>query len=121
FAALGIDKVKINSGFRAPAHNEAVGGATGSRHQHGDAMDIDVSGYSHAQRVELIRTLSANGITGLGIGANIIHADLGGRRAWGYARSSGGGEVPKWAKAAIDEHLAGTAQPGKPGLGGRYS
>lgn len=106
FAALGIDKVKINSGARDEADNERVGGAKKSQHLHGNAMDIDVSGYSTAERVQLIRTLSANGITGLGIGANMIHADLGGRRAWGYANSAGGGAVPGWAQAAIADHLA---------------
>lgn len=123
FAGIGIDKIKINSGFRSPEHNKEVGGASGSRHQHGDAMDIDVSGYSHQQRVEIIRALSASGLTGLGIGANIIHADLGGRRAWGYANSAGGGEVPKWAKAAIDEHLASkSSMPRRgPDVAGRYS
>lgn len=106
FAALGIDKVKITSGFRSAVDNKRVGGAEKSQHMHGNAMDIDVSGYSTAERVQLIRTLSANGITGLGIGANIIHADIGGRRAWGYAGPAGGGAVPKWAQAAIADHLA---------------
>ncbi len=31
----------INSGYRTPAHNEAVGGVVYSRHQYGDAFDID--------------------------------------------------------------------------------
>lgn len=121
FAALGIDRVRINSGFRDAEHNRAVGGAENSQHTHAGAMDIDVSGYSKAKRIEIIRTLSANGITGIGVGANIVHADLGGRRAWGYAKSSGGGEVPAWAKDAIAEHLAGAAAAGRPGSGGRYS
>src|SRR5690606_25462852 len=88
------------------------------------AMDIDVTGYSRAERVNIIRALSANGITGLGIGSNIIHADLGGRRAWGYKTAAGGGEVPAWAKEAIDEHLANTATaPARRATGpsGRYA
>lgn len=123
FAALGIDKVKINSGFRSEADNARVGGAEHSQHKDGNAMDIDVSGYSTAQRVQIIRALSANGITGLGIGSNMIHADVGGRRAWGYANSAGGGAVPKWAQAAIADHLANKStvpvgnDPGGPGAG----
>lgn len=119
FAALGIDKVKINSGFRSEEDNSRVGGAKQSQHMHGNAMDIDVSGYSTAERVQIIRTLSANGITGLGIGSNMIHADLGGRRAWGYASSAGGGAVPQWAQAAIADHLAGkSTSPVTSGVGG---
>jgi uncharacterized protein YcbK (DUF882 family) len=36
--------VKINSGYRCPAHNAAEGGATKSRHLVSDATDIVVSG-----------------------------------------------------------------------------
>lgn len=119
FAALGIDKVKVTSGYRSPEDNKRVGGAEHSQHMHGNAMDIDVSGYSTAERVQIIRTLSANGITGLGIGSNMIHADLGGRRAWGYASSAGGGAVPGWAQAAIADHLAGkSTSPVTSGVGG---
>lgn len=113
FAGIGLDRIRINSGFRSEEDNKRVGGAKGSQHLHGNAVDIDVSGYSHAERIKIIEALSASGITGLGIGTNIIHADIGGRRAWGYASSAGGGEVPGWAKAAIDKHLSNTlAMPG---------
>lgn len=119
FAGLGIDRVKVNSGARSQEDNDRVGGAKGSQHLHGNAMDINVSGYSTAERVQIIQMLSANGITGIGVGSNMIHADLGGRRAWGYSTGpSGGGSVPAWAKAAIDDHLAGKSQPSTRGVGG---
>lgn len=122
FAGLGINKVRINSGFRDEAENAAVGGAKRSQHTHGNAIDIDVSGYSVAERVNIIKALSAAGITGLGIGSNMIHADTGGRRAWGYASSAGGGAIPKWAQGAITEHLEGRAQaPSRTSMGGRYA
>lgn len=111
FATVGKLKVKINSGARSEAENKAVGGADKSEHLHANAMDIDVSGMKITERIELIKALSAAGVTGLGIGANIIHADLGGRRAWGYANSAGGGEVPKWATDAIAAHLKGQVPP----------
>lgn len=113
FAALGIDNVKINSGHRGEADNERVGGAKKSQHLHGAAIDIDVSGYSIPKRVEIIRALSANGITGIGVGANIIHADIGGRRSWGYPN------IPKWAQGAIEEHNQGTSKA--PNISGRYA
>lgn len=120
FAAIGIDRVRINSGHRSEKDNKRVKGVKQSQHLTGNAMDIDVSGYSHAERVRIIATLSANGITGIGVGNNIIHADLGSRRAWGYGDEPG---VPKWAKEVIGEHLAGSARaaPGGVGLSGRYA
>ena len=122
FAGLGIKQVKINSGFRDAEENASVGGAKGSQHQHGNAVDIDVSGYSIAERKKIIASLSASGITGIGVGSNIIHADTGGRRAWGYASSSGGGAVPKWAQSEITAHLENRAQaPAPVGVGGRYA
>lgn len=69
FAGLGIDNVRINSGYRSAAKNAAVGGAKQSQHTHGNAMDIDVSGYSIEERKNIVKALSANGITGLGIGS----------------------------------------------------
>lgn len=38
--------VSVNSGYRSPAYNEAVGGVTYSRHQYGDAADLDVDDMS---------------------------------------------------------------------------
>lgn len=111
YASIGLDTIRFNSGHRTEAQNTRAGGATKSQHLHGNAMDLDVSGMKIADRIELIKALSAAGITGIGIGANIIHADLGGRRAWGYATSAGGGDVPKWAQGVIAEHLAGTTPP----------
>lgn len=35
--------LSVNSGYRSPAYNEGVGGATHSRHQYGDAVDIAVT------------------------------------------------------------------------------
>lgn len=122
FAAAGMDSIRIRSGFRDPAHNAKVGGASKSQHLGGSAVDIDVSGMSQAQRVQLIQNLSAAGITGLGIGANSLHADIGGRRAWGYfGNGASGAPIPKWAKAAIDQHLAGAAKPTMSMGGDRYA
>jgi hypothetical protein len=38
--------ILLTSGFRSPAYNAAVGGVTWSRHQYGDAVDLDVEGWS---------------------------------------------------------------------------
>lgn len=117
FAALGVKEAKINSGHRGEKDNIARGGADHSQHVPGNAMDIDVSGMSTGERVNLIMSLSANGIGGIGVGANIIHADLGSRRVWGYAKSSGGGPVPAWAREATQKHLANNAAIPAGGVG----
>ena len=41
---LGGKAVVINSGYRTPAHNKKVGGASGSQHLYGKAADIVVKG-----------------------------------------------------------------------------
>lgn len=111
FATVGINTVKVTSGYRDPVHNAAVGGVEDSQHITGNAMDIDVSGYSHTQRNDLIKALSAAGVTGIGVGSNIIHADMGGRRAWGYNTDGTPGKVPAWAQATVNQHLAGAVAP----------
>jgi len=41
-AAIGGTKIRVTSGYRSPAHNSAVGGASDSNHMYGHAMDGDV-------------------------------------------------------------------------------
>lgn len=56
--------ITITSGYRCPAHNRNVGGATGSRHSKGDAADIVVQGVAPrivAQYAESI------GVLGIGL------------------------------------------------------
>ena len=111
FSTLGLTKVKVNSGFRDPVKNKAVGGADKSQHLDGNAMDIDVSGMKNADKVELLKALSAAGVTGLGIYGNAIHADLGGRRAWGPTHHAD--SIPAWAAPTIAQHLNGTTPPAR--------
>lgn len=96
--ALGFP-LKVNSGFRDPAHNAAVGGAKNSQHTHGNAFDVDVSGMSVEQRQEIIRKARAAGFSGIGVYDNALHFDVGGDRAWGpsYGRDS----LPEWAAEAV--------------------
>lgn len=90
----------IVSGYRDPARNKRAGGASRSRHTHGDAVDIDVSGLSQAERVRLIQMARAQGFGGVGIYPTSIHLDKGAVRAWGpsYRNSS----LPKWARVALE-------------------
>ena len=98
--------LKVNSAFRDAAHNEAVGGAKGSQHVHGNAFDVDVSGMSVEQRQDLIRQARAAGFSGIGVYDNALHFDVGGDRAWGadYHR----GSLPEWAADAVVSPIGGT-------------
>lgn len=71
--------MRIISGYRSPAHNRAVGGATNSRHMAGDAVDLP-SGYCTPAQAE------AAGFTGIGTkGPWATHVDLRpGRSRWTY-------------------------------------
>lgn len=99
--------LKVNSAYRDPEHNARVGGAKQSQHTHGNAFDVDVSGMSTEQRVELIRKARAAGFSGIGVYANSLHFDVGGDRAWGpsYGRES----LPAWAADAVTSPIG--AQP----------
>jgi uncharacterized protein YcbK (DUF882 family) len=53
--------IKINSGYRSPAHNAKIGGAKKSQHLTGRAADIVVNGYTPKQVAEVIERLISEG------------------------------------------------------------
>lgn len=63
----------ITSGYRCPAHNEAVGGVSSSSHLHGHAADIACT--DSADRYQIITGLQAAGINRIGVADSFIHAD----------------------------------------------
>lgn len=75
--------VIINSGYRCPSHNSAVGGASQSRHMVGDAADFRIPGMSIAQQRELAEKYF--GGDGIGYANTYTHVDCRGSRArWNY-------------------------------------
>ena len=71
--------IVINSGYRPPSVNKAVGGASNSQHIYGAAADIVVSGIS--PRVVYKRLDSFHGSKGgLGNGKSFTHVDVRGYR-----------------------------------------
>ena len=92
--------LNVLSAYRDPDRNAAVGGAKGSQHLHGNAVDVDVSGLSEAERIALIQQARSAGFQGVGVYDNSLHFDVGPERAWGpsYSRDS----LPAWANAGLN-------------------
>lgn len=53
--------IVVNSGFRCPVHNRAVGGATGSQHVKGEAADVTLVQGSECRVNDLAKAIVANG------------------------------------------------------------
>jgi hypothetical protein len=87
--AIGDKPIIIRSGYRAPAYNAKVGGASGSQHVFAAAADIYCPNripncYQLALAAKPI--FYDSGVGGIGCGANVnLHVDVRGRRAiWWY-------------------------------------
>lgn len=75
----------IESGIRTEAHNQEVGGVSGSAHVRGYAVDIRTT--PETQKI-IVSALVKAGFKRIGIGANFVHADNDPIKpspvAWGY-------------------------------------
>lgn len=69
----------INSAYRCPEHNAAVGGSKNSYHKKGMAFDISLNGHD---KVELYDAAVQAGFTGIGHYSTFMHVDTGKRREW---------------------------------------
>lgn len=80
--------IKINSSYRSPEHNKAVGGSKNSQHLLGKAADIIVKGVSPDEVADAIDFLIATGMIkegGVGRYNTFTHYDIRGERArWNY-------------------------------------
>ena len=77
----------VNSGYRSPEHNKAVGGAPNSYHVKGQAADIrprrhrDKGRFNYELgRLKVIANKKALG--GVGFYPTFVHVDLGPKRRW---------------------------------------
>jgi muramidase (phage lysozyme) len=106
-----VGPVTITSGYRDPARNSAVGGATNSKHMTGEAVDIQFAGgMGIAPRA--IQVASEAGAGGIGVYDSWIHLDTGPKRTW-----QGRGGQP-WAQQVLAAHMSGNAGSITPGQGG---
>lgn len=84
---LGDRPITINSGYRPPAVNEAVGGVSNSRHLVGDAADVVVDGMTPHEVFSRIDNWHGDK-GGLGDSASFTHIDLRGYSArWDYGNA----------------------------------
>ncbi len=78
------EPILINSGYRSPDHNKAVGGVKNSFHTKGMAADIRTKTYSPTALSEMIEHLIAQGKMkqgGLGVYNSFVHYDIQGKKA----------------------------------------
>lgn len=79
---LGGRAITILSGYRSPAHNKAVGGASASQHMAGRAADIQVNGIAPSDVHRCALQLFNDGkiqLGGIGLYPGWVHLDI---RPW---------------------------------------
>lgn len=113
---LGIPGLEVVSGYRDPERNARAGGAKGSQHLHGNAIDINIANLTPEQRQQVLDAGIAAGARGIGIypGGKALHLDV--REtpaAWGanpsvrYSGVSDPNAYPEWARGGITRLFAG--------------
>ena len=83
---------RVTSSFRTPEENKRVGGAKGSTHLEGKAIDLGLRGLDPDKQAEVLNWWRDQGAGGFGYYPNkeAAHVDFGSPRAWGpnYSRTS---------------------------------
>ena len=79
--------IRVNSGYRTPKHNKAVGGVANSSHTKGTAADLRCG--DDEERAVLVRAAIKVGIKRIGVGRGLVHVDsdtsLPSPRLWLYS------------------------------------
>ena len=70
----------VNSAYRCPEHNKAVGGSPKSYHLQGKAFDIALTPGIDQEQLRAVAVKA--GFTGFGIYPTFIHVDTGPEREW---------------------------------------
>jgi uncharacterized protein YcbK (DUF882 family) len=71
--------IRVNSAFRSPTHNKAIGGASNSLHTLGLAADIVIVGMTP---MEVASLASDMGLGGIKAYPTFTHIDVGRHRTW---------------------------------------
>ena len=76
-------QLTVTSAFRTPELNRRCGGAAGSKHLLGLAMDIRTMEMTNDEKVEFVRQCATYGALAFGFYNRFIHFDIFGKRNWG--------------------------------------
>ena len=84
------EPIRINSAYRSPAHNKAIGGVKNSQHVLGKAADIKVKDIETKDLYLIIESLIIDGQMtdgGLGLYDTFVHYDIRGSKSrWDYRK-----------------------------------
>lgn len=84
------EPIRINSAYRSPAHNKAIGGVKNSQHVLGRAADVKVKDIETKDLYLIIDSLILDGKMkdgGLGLYDTFVHYDIRGSKArWDYRK-----------------------------------
>ena len=75
-STAGISKLGFNQGYVSKDVSEANGGSRDNTASKGQSIVVSISHLTDAERQAFLTALINNGITGLGVGENEIHADI---------------------------------------------
>jgi len=76
-------QLTINSAYRSGEANRRCGGASGSKHLEGLALDVRTVGYTDSEKVEYVRLAIEHGALAFGFYNRFIHFDIHSKRNWG--------------------------------------
>ena len=112
-----LGNLDVTSAHRNPFLNSKVGGAKGSQHIQGNAIDINVSGLNDDQKQQLLKSAIAAGAKGVGIypSGNAIHLDTRPNPTlWGPGKNKYSGvpveKAPAWAQPVLKQMFAGNTK-----------
>jgi zinc D-Ala-D-Ala carboxypeptidase len=98
--ALGDQPIRVTSGFRSKACNNAVGGASSSRHLYGDAVDMGAGPHSLCRLAQQARNHGFRGILGPGYSGHNDHTHVDHRSSRFWSAPTCG--VSSVARGAVD-------------------
>lgn len=108
--------LKINSGYRDPARNAAAGGAKGSQHIGGNAVDLNIADFDDETKSKVMDAAIELGANAFGIypSGKFLHIDLRDTpMAWGTvpgAKYKGNKDItsyPQWAQPSLTRLFKG--------------